>query len=147
MNIALQQGVKLSVLLVDDEPQIRETLRNFLEVSELFAFIVEAQNGQEAYTKCQNQDFDFIVSDLMMPKISGIELIQNIRAMEKRKNQKTATPFIILSANITGEEIQTALSMGVKYILTKPCTLNDFTQKVAEVLIKEKRNKIKILKG
>ena len=80
-----------------------------------------------------------------MPKVKGIEFVENFKQREK-KDKKKNTPIILLSANITGEEVQRAMAYGVKYALTKPCTAEDFTSKIKEVLFKERREKLKVIK-
>lgn len=82
-----------------------------------------------------------------MPRVRGIEFIENYFNFEENKRIEKKTPFIILSANVTGEEISKAIELGVRNVVTKPCTAEDFIQKVSEVLRKYKREKIKILKG
>lgn len=145
MEVTLREGQKLSVMIVDDEPEIVETLKMFLEMMNLFTFIVEANDGLEAFSKFQNQRFDLIITDLMMPKVKGIELIENIKTYEE-VHKAQETPIIILSANITGENVTKAMEMGVKHALTKPCSTDSFTSKVQDVLVKHKREKLKITK-
>ena len=82
----------------------------------------------------------------MMPNVRGIEFIQNFRAQEKRQRKEIATPIIILSANVTGEEVKKAIHFGIKNVVTKPCTAEEFIQKITEVLVKHCRNKIKVFK-
>lgn len=139
-------GEKLSILVVDDEEDIRDTLKMFLEMMEVFDFVVDACDGSEATRKCQNQRFDLIVTDLLMPNVRGIEFIQNLKAQERREKTENPTPIIILSANVTGDEVKKAIHFGVKYVVTKPCTAEEFIGKVTDVLIKHKRSKIRILK-
>mgnify|MGYP003684097053 CR=1 FL=1 len=146
MKIEVKPGEKLSILVVDDEDDIRETLIMFLDMMEIFDFIVQAKDGSEATRKCQNQNFDIIVTDLLMPSVKGIEFIQNLRIQEKRTRVEEFTPIIILSANITGEEVQKAIHFGIKNVVTKPCTADEFINKVSEVLLKHKRNKVRVTK-
>ena len=147
MKIEPKPGEKLSILVVDDEDDIRETLKMFLEMMEVFDFVVEAKDGSEAIRKCQNQKFDVIVTDLLMPNVRGIEFIQNYRAQEKRERKENPTPIIILSANVTGEEVTKAIHFGIKYVVTKPCTAEEFISKVTDVMVKHCREKIKLLKA
>jgi len=143
MNISLRPGEKLSVLIADDEVDIRETLVAFLEMMDCFTFIIQAGDGAEAYIKYRNQDFDFVITDLMMPKVRGIELIQNMKR-DCSKKKVPLTPTVILSANVTGDEVQKAITLGVKYVMTKPCTAEQFIDKISEVIKKEFRSKIRI---
>lgn len=142
MNLKLRNvNEKLSVLVVDDDDDIREMLRSFLESMEIFTMIVEAKNGQDGYVKCQNQQFDMIITDLLMPKINGIDLINNIKALDTSpKGHKPS--FIILSGNLTSDEVQKAIEMGVKNVIAKPCTDTDFINKVSTALVKEVRKKV-----
>lgn len=147
MKMELRPGQKLSVLVVDDEEDIRETLRMFLEMMELFTFIVEAVDGSDAFKKAQNQQFDLIITDLTMPKMKGIELISNFRAYENSIKREKKTPFIILSANVGAAEVKQAIEMGIRNVVTKPCTADAFVSKVQEVLKKNSREKLKITKS
>lgn len=148
MNLQLRPGQKLSILVVDDEEDIRSTLRMFLEMMEIFTFVVEASDGSDAYQKAMKQEFDLIVTDLAMPRVRGIEFIQNFKAFEaknKRSRDIPETPFIILSGNVTGDEIKQAIDMGVRYVVTKPCAADAFIQKVSEALTRHKKHKIKVI--
>ena len=143
----MKTGSKLSILLVDDEQDIRETLSAFLEMMGVFESIIEAFDGGDAIRKCKNQTFDMIITDLNMPNVKGIDFITHVRRDEKRLALKEKSAVIILSANVTGEEITKAVSFGITDIITKPCTAEEFISKVSEVLVKKKRNKIRIVKS
>ena len=143
MKIERLSTMKLSVLIVDDEDDIRETLRAYLEMTELFTSIIEAKDGADAFTKVQNQTFDLIILDLMMPKVTGLTFAENLARIEVNKQPKEKTSVIVLTGTITSEELSQAMKLGVKHILTKPCSAQDFALKVKEVLLKEKRHKIK----
>ena len=58
MPITVKPGERVSVLIVDDEADIREMLKEFLHSMDCFDFIVEAEDGHRAITKAQNQKFD-----------------------------------------------------------------------------------------
>jgi CheY-like chemotaxis protein len=146
MKIVPRANEKLSVLVVDDEADIRETLVAFLEMMDCFTFIIEAGDGAAAFVKYQNQHFDFLITDLMMPKVRGIELVQNIKRDCERK-KTPLIPTMILSANVTGDEVTKAIGIGVKYVMTKPCTADQFIDKVQEVIKKEFRHKVKIIEA
>lgn len=143
MKVTPRMGEKLSVLVVDDEPEILELLHSFLEVMKCWDFIVQAKDGKEAIQKIQNQRFDLVITDLNMPRAGGLELIQTLFNQEKDKPYQT--PILVLSANITGDNLKTVSTMGVKYALTKPCSSNSFIEKVTMILKREKRQKIKVL--
>ena len=146
MKLEVRKNEKLSVLVVDDEGDIRETLCTFLEMMEIFDFIVQAKDGSDATRRCQNQQFDLIITDLIMPNVRGLEFIQNLKHQEKRQKIEKPTPIIILSANLTGDEVKKAIEMGIRYVIAKPCRAEEFINKVTEVLSKYKRDKVKIVK-
>lgn len=146
MKLKVRKGEKLNVLVVDDEADIRETLASFLEMMELFTHIVEAKDGSDASLRLKNQQFDFVITDLIMPKVKGIELIERVKREDKAARKEHPTPILILSGNITSEEVQKALHYGVKYVLTKPCTAENFINKVNHILSRELRHKVKVLK-
>jgi DNA-binding response OmpR family regulator len=114
------------LLVVDDEPHMRMGLKDNLEFE---SFEVEmAMNGQEALEKIAIQDYDLILLDVMMPKMSGLDVCKTIR---KEGNQ---TPIIFLTAK--SEEIDKVLGLeigGDDYI-TKPFSLRELIARVHAVL-------------
>lgn len=137
-------GERLSVLVVDDEADIRETLKLFLESLEIFTFIVEAEDGSDAWMKIQNQNFDLVITDLMMPKVRGLELVNNIKGLDAKKEASGQKPIsiVILSANLTGLEVKKAIAFGVKHALTKPCTSDAFLEKIESILRTDLKHKL-----
>ena len=81
------------LLVVDDEANIRNVVREYAEFEEYE--VTEAENGMEAVALCREQDFDLIIMDVMMPRLDGFSACKEIK---KRKN----IPVIMLSAR--GEE-------------------------------------------
>jgi DNA-binding response OmpR family regulator len=114
------------LLVVDDEPHMRMGLKDNLEFE---SFEVEmAKDGQEALDKIHQQDFNLILLDVMMPKMSGLDVCKTIR---KEGNQ---TPIIFLTAK--SEEIDKVLGLeigGDDYI-TKPFSLRELVARVHAVL-------------
>lgn len=79
----------MKILVVDDEELIRSVIR---EYAELDGYTVdEAANGQEAIEKCETNNYDLIVMDIMMPKVDGY---QSIKKIKETKN----IPVLMLSA-------------------------------------------------
>lgn len=106
MKYALKKGEKLSVLVADDEPDVRDTLVTFLEMMEVFSFVVQSPDGSDASLKLKNMQFDLLITDLMMPKVKGIELIERLKREDKISKKAHPTPVIILSANVTSDEVK-----------------------------------------
>jgi len=105
-----------NVLIVDDEKSIRVSLRAFLTAD---GHKVEvAADAKEALRLLGEQDFDVVVSDIVLPRINGIELLQSIR---------TAAPFaqvIMMTGEPTVDTAADALRSGAFDYLTKPVTKN-----------------------
>ena len=110
----------MRVLVVDDEPQVRAAVSEFLEFSGME--VLEATNGLEALLKVKRERPDAIVLDLRMPRLGGIEALKRIRRLNPN----------ILVAVVTGdidEQIHgQALGLGARAVLTKPVMLRTWSR-------------------
>lgn len=77
--------------------------------------VVVAKDGQQAIEQFNQTNFDAVITDLVLPEISGIELIKTIRAKQKRQ-----IPILILAALDYEEEILEAIAAGADDFVTKP---------------------------
>lgn len=113
------------ILICDDQPIIHETLGVYLE-SEGFEHI-SAMDGAEALTLANSAKPDLILLDLMMPKVSGIEVCRQIRA-------ESRVPIIMLTAK--GEEIDRilGLELGADDYIVKPFSAREVVARVKAVL-------------
>ena len=104
----------LEILIVEDNVEMREYIRQCLKNPH--HTIIEATHGMEGLQKAESIIPDLIVSDVMMPKMDGFELIQSIR-----KNTSTShIPFILLTAKSSLESKLKGLERGADAYLTKP---------------------------
>ena len=119
------------ILICDDQPIIHETLGVYLE-SEGFEHI-SAMDGAEALTLANSAKPDLILLDLMMPKVSGIEVCRQIRA-------ESRVPIIMLTAK--GEEIDRilGLELGADDYIVKPFSLVELDARVRAHLRREARH-------
>ncbi|HUQ63677.1 MAG TPA: response regulator [Acidimicrobiales bacterium] len=104
----------VKVLVVDDDPVILELLRlNF----EMEGFeVVSACDGRAGFERAVQEAPDVVVSDIMMPNVDGLEMLQQLRA-----DPETAQlPILLLSAKAQQTEIQKGLDMGADDYVTKP---------------------------
>jgi DNA-binding NtrC family response regulator len=104
------------VLIVDDEQSIRYVLREILE-DEKYQ-VEDAANGQEALEKLNNEAFDVVLSDIKMPKMDGIALL------EKVQEEGIETQFIMISAHGTIDTAMEATRKGAFDFIEKPPDLN-----------------------
>src|SRR5579885_2654738 len=100
------------VLVVDDEPDIRESLQTLLSLEGYR--VEEAQNAAEGLHKMETSRYDLILLDLMMPDRSGMDVLHDIRARD------TETPVIMLTAYGSVEVAVKALKNGANDYFPKP---------------------------
>jgi putative nucleotidyltransferase with HDIG domain len=118
------------VMVVDDEKVIREILTDFL-TSE--GFIVTAvESGERAMEELENQRYDVVLTDLKMPGMSGIELLEKIRDM------KIDTITIMMTGFGTVETAIKAMKYGAYDYITKPFKVNEVVQIIRRGLEKQK---------
>ncbi|MDD5328856.1 MAG: chemotaxis response regulator CheY [Sulfuricella sp.] len=118
----------MKFLIVDDFSTMRRILRNLLKELE-FTNADEAEDGVAALNKLRGGQFDFVISDWNMPNMTGIELLQAIRADAALKH----LPVLMVTAEAKKENIIAAAQAGASGYVVKP-----FTAAVLE----EKLNKI-----
>jgi two-component system KDP operon response regulator KdpE len=100
-----------TVLVIDDEPQIRRVVRNALEADG--ARVLEAASGREGSDLAAAQRPDLIVLDLGLPDVSGAEVCRDLRAW-------SSVPVLVLSARHSDHEKAALLDAGADDYLTKP---------------------------
>ncbi len=118
-----------SILIVDDEKSIRYALKEILE-DENYT-VDEAPDGVEALKKLSAANFDAVLSDIKMPKMDGITLL------EKAIEQGIETPFIMISAHGTIDTAVDATKKGAFDFIEKPPDLNRVLLAVRNAVDKE----------
>lgn len=114
----------MKILLVEDDVEISEMLKNFL-MTENFE-VVTAYDGESACEKFFVDEYSIVLLDLMIPKISGMEVMKTIRV-------SSTVPIMILSAKDTDSDKTLGLGLGADDYVTKPFS-------VTEVLARIKAN-------
>lgn len=115
-------------LVVDDFSTMRRIVRNLLK--ELgFINVQEAEDGVDALAKLRAGEFDFVVSDWNMPNMTGLELLQNIRADAKLKH----LPVLMVTAEAKKENIIQAAQAGASGYVVKPFTAATLDEKLKKV--------------
>jgi DNA-binding response OmpR family regulator len=113
-----------TILVVDDEPTLRETLVDALE-SEGFR-VVAATDGREALTVFRAERPDLVLLDLMLPELSGIEVTRAIRA-------ESGVPIIMLTAKDSEVDKVVGLELGADDYVTKPFSLRELSARIRAV--------------
>ena len=114
----------MKILLVEDDTEMSEMLKNFL-MTENFE-VVTAYDGKSACEKFFADEYSIVLLDLMIPKMSGMEVMKTIRA-------SSTVPIMILSAKDTDSDKTLGLGLGADDYVTKPFS-------VTEVLARIKAN-------
>ncbi|HPN30935.1 MAG TPA: response regulator [bacterium] len=117
-----------TVLIVDDETNIRNSLLRILEHNEIL--FLEASNGLNAFEKCVNNKIDAIILDYRMPFVDGIEFLKWIhKSFENIK-------VVILSGYLSETQIKELSSYNELWskIFKKPCDENDLKKTIFEIL-------------
>lgn len=116
---------KYKILLVEDDTEISEMLKNYLATENYE--VVCAFDGQEACEKFDEEDFNLVLLDLMIPKISGMGVMEHIR-------RKSFLPIIILSAKDTESDKTLGLGLGADDYITKPFSVVEVLARIKAAL-------------
>jgi len=120
---------RCDVLVVDDEPVVRDAVRLVLAGEGLV--VAQAATGSEALASPLLDECRLVLCDLMLPDISGIDLVRSLR------RARPEVPVILITGYPTAENAQTAIGSGASEFLPKPFTEEELTAVVRRVL-KEK---------
>ena len=117
------------ILVVDDSATMRMFLsmtlkRVFADIS-----ITEAENGADAIKKLQTQDVDIVLTDMMMPEMNGLQLIENIRKLLNKD-----VPIIVITTKGEEKDRELGLSLGANGYITKPVSGNKLKDEVLKFL-------------
>jgi len=127
---------KQTILVVDDRSVDRRLLRKMLESSGYG--VLEAADGEEGLEMARRNKPDLIITDTLMPRIDGFQLLRNIKKDEKTKD----IPFILYSAVYTGyEDEKLAHSLGANAFIRKPIETEEFLLKVEAAIESVKARK------
>jgi DNA-binding response OmpR family regulator len=113
------------ILLVDDEQSI-QTLLSYPLRKEGYD-VVQATDGRQALDRFDEQNFDLVVLDLMLPKVDGLEVCRRLRS-------KSAVPIIMLTAKSEEIDKVVGLELGADDYITKPFSMREFSSRVKAAL-------------
>jgi len=115
---------KKKILIVDDEPDIVETLK-FLIESEGFESII-ALDGEEALKKAKEENPDIMILDVMLPKINGYKVCRLLKFDSKYKH----IPILMVTARSQEEDKVIGEETGADEYITKPFDINELLEKI-----------------
>ena len=113
------------ILLVDDEQSI-QTLLSYPLRKEGYE-VVQATDGRQALERFDEQPFDLVVLDLMLPKLDGLEVCRRLRS-------RSSVPIIMLTAKSEEIDKVVGLELGADDYITKPFSMREFSSRVKAAL-------------
>jgi CheY-like chemotaxis protein len=121
----------MRILVVDDEKDVREVLRDFLEIEGFEVF--EAAEGKSALEIARKHSFDVVLTDLSMPGPDGFGVLKEIRRI------RPEAAVLIFTGYVSPANALEALELGCDGYVTKPIALRQLKQVIAEGMTKRKR--------
>ena len=120
----MEQNKKISVLIVEDDENIRDFLREVLD-----DFLISmASDGDEAIEKIRDNRFDLVITDLRMPNVPGEEVVRYVH------EHKPATKVIVISGYSSQYAVKQSVTNGANAFLSKPFSIKELIQTVSNVL-------------
>ncbi len=113
------------LLVVDDEAKIRTVIREYAEFSDFE--VTEAEDGMEAVKLCKENDYDIIITDIMMPKLDGFSACKEIKKIKD-------IPIIMLSARDEEYDKLFGFELGIDDYVTKPFSPKELIARVNAVI-------------
>ena len=126
--------MNMSILVVDDSDTMRRIITTALREIGL-KNVTKADDGDSAWEKLQREDFDLILSDHKMPKMSGEELLKRVRQSKRHKR----IPFIMITAEAFHENVMQAVKLGVSNYIVKPFSTEQLLDKIIKVFTAARR--------
>ena len=121
----------MRILLVEDEENIRKVVKLNLEMDDYE--VVTTDNGKDAMKYFQEQHFDLIILDIMLPEISGLQICEQIRLTD------TETPIIFLTAKDSPPDRVAGLKKGADDYLAKPFNLEELQLRVKKIISRSQK--------
>ncbi|MGP8236215.1 MAG: response regulator [Limisphaerales bacterium] len=114
------------ILLADDETSLRDFMKSVLAQSGYH--VDAAQDGALAWAALQTETYDLLITDYKMPKMSGIELVRNLRSAGM------ALPVIVVTGTLPAYDLSQNTSLQIAATLAKPFTVPELLETVGKVL-------------
>jgi len=134
----MHQKKRHEILIVDDDPQIHKLLGKMLPQDQFS--VQSAYAASEAIQAIERATPDLIVLDIMMPKVSGIEVLNFVRG----RSEFRETLILILSAKDEQDDRLSGLSKGADDYVAKPFHMKHLVRKIEHMLVKH-RDETKVL--
>jgi two-component system chemotaxis response regulator CheY len=121
----------MRVLVVDDFSTMRKIIKNVLRQINMDN-VVEAENGKHALSILRSDSIEFIISDWIMPEMTGIEFLRACKEDEAIKN----IPFVMVTAEAQKDSVLEAVKAGVDNYIVKPFTPEKLKEVIGKTMAK-----------
>lgn len=116
----------MNIIIVEDEPKIRQGIKNIIEKYTHHQIIGIANNGLEGYNCIKESECDLVITDIKMPELSGIEMLEQLREIKP-------VNAVILSGYSDFQYAQKAISLDVEEYILKPVDMGNFLQTLEDI--------------
>lgn len=113
----------MKILVVEDEPLIRKMME--LKLNKEGYEIISSEDGKDALLKIESENPDMIITDIMMPYVSGLEIVGKVR-----QNKERNIPIIVVSTMGQEATVEEAFKLGADDYLTKPFSLVELAMRI-----------------
>ena len=120
--------MRIRVLLVDDNINIVNELKQYFSSSKVVEVVAEAYDGIDAYEKIISNNYDLVVMDVLLPKRDGLSVI------EAAKKVGCKSKFIVMSGYNSLDVVKRASDVGVNYYMLKPFMYEDLESHIVKVM-------------
>jgi len=120
--------LSMKILVVDDFATMRRIMKNILKQIG-FSNIIEADDGTTALEELKKTSVDLIISDWNMPKMTGLDLLKEVRNTDGLKE----VPFLMVTAEAQKQNVIDAVQAGVTNYVVKPFTAEAISEKLEKI--------------
>ncbi len=122
-------GQKMKIVVVDDNPHLREMITTFIEMQDDMEVVGMAGDGIKGLEVIQNEKPDAVILDMIMPKLDGLGVIEQLN-----KSGMSPIPSIICLSAVGNEDIiKKAIEFGAKYYMVKPFDFDMIIKRLREM--------------
>ncbi|MBQ9071650.1 MAG: sporulation transcription factor Spo0A [Bacilli bacterium] len=126
---------KIKVLMIDDNVQLIEAVKEYFSSSKAVEIVCEAHDGLEGIKKIESENYDLIILDLIMPNKDGLYVLEQMKKKNIHKKVIVATSYN------TTEVIREVSDYGVNYYILKPFDFDDLEKRILDCCNKKKEGK------
>ena len=125
---------RISVLVVDDHPMLREGVAAVLQLQDDMLLVGEAEDGAAAVALYRQLKPDIVLMDLQMPRMGGVEASRAIRDLERGGRRTGRTPILAVTANVMSYQLSDYAEAGMDGVVAKPLQMEVLLSEMQRVL-------------